>query len=51
MRTDVASAGSAFKGTRKVKVLSIQRRDVITLTINLTSRGPLLVTSIFPLSF
>ena len=28
IQTDVASAGSAFKDTRKVKVLSIQRPDV-----------------------
>ena len=28
IQTNVARAGSAFKGRRKVKVLSIQRRDV-----------------------
>ena len=51
-RTNVASVGSVFNDTRKVKVLSLSEDLRQELVVTLTAdEGPSLETSIFPLSF
>ena len=55
-RTNVASVGSVFNDTRKVKVLSlpktIKEKSMFRAKALLTpDEGPSLETSIFPLSF
>ena len=49
-QTNVASVGSVFNDTRKVKVLSLTETIKEKSTFN-SSKGPSLETSIFPLSF
>ena len=54
-RTNVASVGSVFKDTRKVKVLSlpetIKEKSMFRAGRPTPDEGPSLETSMFPLSF
>ena len=56
LRTNVASVGSVFNDTRKVKVLSLpettkEKSTFRAKALLIPDKGPSLVTSIFPLSF